>query len=48
MDIVYILKKNKIQGLSSKGDISFASYCLHILYLTKVVGIDFKSAASNL
>ena len=25
-----------------------ASYCLHILYLTKVLGIDFESAVSNL
>ena len=25
-----------------------ASYCLYIIYLTKVLGIDFKSAVSNL
>ena len=25
-----------------------ASYCLYIIYLTKVIGIDFESAVSNL
>ena len=34
----------KIQGLTSKKDSYFASYCLYLLYLTKVLGIDFKSA----
>ena len=27
-----------------KNDSYFASYCLYIIYLTKVLGIDFKSA----
>ena len=38
----------KLQGLTSKRDSYCASYCLYILYLTKVVGIDFKSAVLNL
>ena len=49
----YIIKRNdhcsysehKIQRLTDKRDSSCASYCLHILYLTKVLGIDFKSDA---
>ena len=31
-----------------KIDSSCASYCLYMLYLTKVLGIDFKSAVLNL
>ena len=31
-----------------KNDSYCASYCLHIIYLTKVLGIDFKSAVLNL
>ena len=31
-----------------KKDSFCASYCLYILYLTKVLGIDFKSAVLNL
>ena len=31
-----------------KNDSFCASYCLYILYLTKVIGIDFKSAVVNL
>ena len=31
-----------------KNDSFCASYCLHILYLTKVLGVDFKSAVLNL
>ena len=34
----------KIQGLTSKRDSFFASYCLYIIYLTKVIGMDFKAA----
>ena len=52
----FILKRNgfclyseyKIQGLTSKKDSYCASYCLYKIYLTKVVGIDFKSAVLNL
>ena len=52
----FIIKRNryclhseyKIQGLTSKRDIFCASYCLYILQLTKVVGIDFKSAVLKL
>ena len=31
-----------------KNDRFCASYCLYIIYLTKIVGIDFKSAVLNL
>ena len=31
-----------------KNDSYCASYCLYIIYLTKIVGIDFKSAVLNL
>ena len=31
-----------------KNDDFCASYCLYILYLTKVIGLDFKSAVLNL
>ena len=52
----FIIKRNsyclyseyKIQGLTSKRDSYCASYCLFIIYLTKVLGIDFKNAVSNL
>ena len=37
----------KIQGLTSKRDSYCASYCLYIIYLTKVLGIDFKIAVLN-
>ena len=38
----------KLQGLTSKRDSHCASCCFYINYLTKVVGIDFKSAVLNL
>ena len=38
----------KIQGLTNKRDSYCASYCLYILYLTKVLGIEFKSAVLKL
>ena len=31
-----------------KNDSFCASYCLYIIYLTKVLGVDFKSAVLNL
>ena len=31
-----------------KNDSLCSSYCLYIIYLTKVLGIDFKSVVSNL
>ena len=31
-----------------KNDSYCASYCLYIIFLTKVLGIDFKSAVLNL
>ena len=31
-----------------KNDSYCASYCLYVIYLTKVLGIDFKSAVLNL
>ena len=42
MGIVYI------QNIRLKNDSFCASYCLYIIYLTKVLGIDFKSAVLNL
>ena len=52
----FIIKRNgyrlhseyKIQGTTSKRDSYFASYCSYIVYLTKVLGIDFISAVLNL
>ena len=38
----------RIPGLTTKKDSYCASYCLHIIYLTKLLGIDFKSAVLNL
>ena len=38
----------KIQGLTSKRDSYCASYCLYIIYLTKVLGVDFESSVLNL
>ena len=34
----------KIQGLTNKKYSYCASYCLYIIYLTRVLGIDFKSS----
>ena len=52
----FIIKRNgyclyseyKIQGLTSKKDSYCASYCLYIIYLIKVLDIDFKIAVLNL
>ena len=52
----FIIKRNgyclyseyKIQGLTNKQDSYCASYCLYIIYLTKVLDIDFKIAVLNL
>ena len=52
----FILKGNghclnseiKIQGLKIKGDPYCPAYCLYIIYLTKVIGIEFKFAVLNL
>ena len=33
---------------SQKNDSFCGSYCLYLFYLTKVIGIDFKSAVLNL
>ena len=38
----------KVQGLTNKRDCFCASYCLYIIYLRKVLGIDFKSAVLKL
>ena len=43
MVIVYILNIR-----FKKRIVFFASYCLFIIYLTKVLDIDFKSAVLNL
>ena len=38
-----------IQNIKYKKNYSYcASYCLYIIYLTKVISIDFKSAVLNL
>ena len=52
----FIIKQNgcclyseyKIQSLRSKRHSYIARYCLYIIYLTKVIEIDFKSAVLNL
>ena len=52
----FIIKQNsyclyseyKIQGQTSKRDSYCAAYCLYIIYLPKVLGIDFKIAVLNL
>ena len=52
----FIIKRNgqiffaeyKIQGLASKRNPYCARYCLFLYYLTKVLGIYFKSAVLNL
>ena len=48
----FIIKRNGYCLYSEyqiqKNDSYCASYCLYILYLTKVIGIDFKSAVLNL
>ena len=38
----------KIQGLTNERDSFGARYFLYKFYLTKVIGIDFKSAVLNL
>ena len=52
----FIIKRNgpclycqyKIQDPTNKKDKECASYCLYKIYLTKVIGIDLKSAVLNL
>ena len=48
----FIIKRNKYCLYSEyqiqKNDSFCASFCLYIIYLTKVLGIDFKSAVLNL
>ena len=48
----FIIKRNGYCLYSEyqiqKNDSFCASYCLYIIYLTKVLGIDFKSAVLNL
>ena len=36
-----------MQGVPRKRDFFCASYCLYIIYLTKVTGIVFKTAVSK-
>ena len=43
-----LYSENKIQGLTSKRGSYGAAHCFYIIYLTKVKGIDFKSAVLNL
>ena len=48
----FIIKRNGYclysEDQIQKNDSYCASYCLYIIYLTKVLGIDFKSAVLNL
>ena len=48
----FIIKRNKYSFYSEyqkqKNDSFCASYCLYLIYLTKVLGIAFKSAVLNL
>ena len=52
----FIIKRNgyclyseyKIQGVTNKRDSYCANYCLNLIYLTKVIAIDFKSAVFTL
>ena len=48
----FIIKRNSYCLYSEyqiqKNDSFCASYCIYIIYLTKVLGIDFKSAVLNL
>ena len=52
----FIIKRNgrclnseyKMQGLTNERDSFCASYCLCIIYMTKVVGYNFQSAVLNL
>ena len=52
----YIIKLNglcfyseyKIQRLTNKRDSYCTRYCLYIIYLTKVISLDFQSAVFNL
>ena len=48
----FIIKRNGFCLYSEyqiqKNDSFCASYCLYIIYLTKIVGIDFKSSVLNL
>ena len=52
----HIIKRNghclysayKLQGLTNKRDSYCASFCLDIIYFTKVVGTDFQLAVLNL
>ena len=48
----FIIKRNEFCLYSEyqiqKNDSLCASYCLYIIYLTKALGIDFKSAVLNL
>ena len=43
----FLYSEYKIQGLTSKRNSSSAGYCLYTVYLTKVLGIDFKPAVLN-
>ena len=48
----FIIKRNGYCLYSEyqiqKNDSFCASYCLYIIYLTKVIGVDFKSAVLNI
>ena len=43
-----LFSEYKIQGLTGRRDSYCAVYCFYLFYLTKGLGIDFKSAVLNL
>ena len=43
-----LFSENKIQCLKNKRDCYCASFCLHKIYLTKVIGIDLKTVVLSL
>ena len=45
--MAFLLEAKK-HGLMSRRDSYDAAYCLFIIYLTKILGVDFKSAVLNL
>ena len=44
----YLYCECKLQSLTKKRNSYCASYCFHINYFTKVIGIDFKSSVLEL
>ena len=47
MDFVYFLNSN-YKSVTTKRDSNCASYCLYVICLTKILGIDFKYAVLSI